>query len=130
MWICTLSINTLFYKYKYTVFHSCPTFVMLWSEVHWCTCTNNNDWALYPSTHRQHPLQGGEPHLLQRPLLRLLLICKITISYSLKLCLHVLYTYFNSYTCICQWCNHTLNFLMDNSMHINVIIYFTQINFK
>lgn len=65
------------------------------TQVHWCT--NNNDWALYTSTHRQHPLQGGEPHLLQRPLLRLLLICKITISYLLKLCLHALKTYFNSY---------------------------------
>lgn len=103
--------------------------LLLWcfdTQVHWCT--NNKDRALYTSTHRQHPLQGGEPHLLQGPLLWLLLICKITISYSLKLCLHVLYsTYFNSYTCICQWCNHTLNFLMDNPMHINMIIYFTQI---
>lgn len=102
--------------------------LLLWcfdTQVHWCT--NNKDRALYTSTHRQHPLQGGEPHLLQRPLLRLLLICKITISYSLKLCLHVLYTYFNSYTCICQWFNHTLNLLMDNRMHINMIIYFTQI---
>lgn len=95
------------------------------TQVHWCT--NNKDRALYTSTHRQHPLQGGEPHLLEGPLLWLLLICKITRSYSLKLCLHALYTYFNSYTCICQWCNHTLNFLMDNAMHINMFIYFTQI---
>lgn len=30
MWTCTLSMNALFHKYKYTVFHFCPTFVMLW----------------------------------------------------------------------------------------------------
>lgn len=60
------------------------------TQVRWCI--NSNDWALYTSTHRQHPLQGGEPHLLQGPLLWLLLICKITRSYSLKLCLHALKT--------------------------------------